>query len=957
MKVNFHLNEVYKSIHVEPGQNVQKLLQELGVHSVRNSDDQHGFAGSDTILLDGNPVNASLLVAGQLEGRHVESVESLSSGRSLSEVQSAMVDAGIVQSGYNSPATALLMTDLLKRAPNPSRDEIIDAFSGLFNRATGYQQFFTAVELAIKRRNDESYLPAEIAEEFREDLAQVGKVRRKVDAPKLVAGRPAFVEDMVRPGACIMKMLRSPHAHAVITSIETKDAEEMPGVHLVLTHKNTPKVWYSQAGQGFPEPSPYDRRLFGRKVLHVGDRVAAVVADSEDLADEALGRIKVEYKILPKIMQVEEAEREDAPILHKAELSYATGAPENLEEINKAAREEDGEILYQFPIGADPHRNIAASVSGGIGSVDEGFAAADVVIDRTYRSSHIQCTPLETHTVYTRMDGERLVIHASTQVPWHLRRIVARVLGIEENRIRVIKERVGGGYGSKQDILLEEVCAWATWQTGKPVFFRFTREDEFVANSSRHVMKIQVKIGATKEGKFTAVQMDVKANTGPYGNHSLTVPMNGCGKSLPLFMCDNMHFSVVSYYSNISPTGAYQGYGAPKASYALQMAVAELAEVLGLDPLAVIEKNRVQEGDILEIMRCLGEGREGVPTPVKSCGLTAAINEGVDLIQWGNKVVADDPDVKIGKGAVIVQQGSGLPGLDHSGATIKMLGDGTFMLHIGGADIGTGLDTVAVKMAAEVLSVEMDRVSIISGDTDITPFDTGAYASSGTFFTGSAAMLAAQDMRAKILEAAAELLGEQKDALSIHSPGEVAGSSGRINFKTLAQHTQSGEGSGQLIGKASFTTDNFAFPYGAHFCQVAVNTRTGEIHLQKYFALQDCGTPINPELALGQIYGGVLKSIGHTLYEEMVFDDHGRCVNPDLHGYGVPMIGDIPDEFLAKLVLTDDPFGPFGSKSIAEISVNGAAPVIANAIHDAVGVWIREWPLTPEKILRGLGKL
>ncbi len=544
MLITFTLNGVRKSIHRDPGDNVQPLLQQMGIPSVRNSDEGYGFAGTDTILLDGKPVLASLLVAGQLDGRDVKTVEALSKGRTLSAVQSAMVDAGIVQSGYNSPAAALIMTDLLQRIEKPTRHDVIDAFSGLFNRATGYQQFFQAVEIAAARIKDPAYKPREIAPEFRDDLIHVGKVRTKVDGARLVAGRPAFVEDMVQTGSLVMKMLRSPHAHAIITSLDTQEAEMLPGVELIMTHKNTPDIWYTQAGQGFPEPSPYDRRMFGEKVLHVGDRVAAVVAESEEIAQEALKLIKVEYQVLPHIMTIEEAADPAAPILHQGEVVYQAGAPENLEEINRKARREDGKIIYQFPIGGDPHRNLAASVSGGIGDMEKGFSEADVIIERTYQSSQIQCTPLETHTVYTRMEGDRLIIHASTQVPWHLRRITARVLGISENKIRVIKERVGGGYGSKQDILLEEVCAWATWQTGKPVFFRFTREDEFIANSTRHVMKIGVKIGAKKDGTLTAVNMDVKANTGPYGAHCLTVPMNACSKSLPLFLCDNFHFDV-----------------------------------------------------------------------------------------------------------------------------------------------------------------------------------------------------------------------------------------------------------------------------------------------------------------------------------------------------------------------------------------------------------------------------
>ncbi len=957
MKIMITLNGTPREIYTEAGENVQKLLKRIGINSVRNSDDGFGFAGSDSIWLEGKIVTASLLIAAQIDGKEIRTVEYLSRGGVISPVQSAMVDAGVVQSGYNIPAAALMLDDLLERVPNPTKEDIKDALSGLFIRDSGYEQFFLAVKLAVERKKNPEYT-TKIAPEFDENLRHIGKVKRKVDGAKLARGEKVFVEDKVEQGSCVLKMLRSPHASAYIKSIDTSAAKKIPGVVEIFTHENTPDTYYTQAGQGFPEPSPYDRRLFGQKVNHVGDRVAAVVAETEEIAGKALKAIKVEYEVLKPVLSIEEAMSPDAPVIHNGEIVYVDGAPDDLEEQNKSFDPRDGKVIYQFPIGGDPRKNIAASITDGIGNVEKGFQEADVVIERTYEpSSTIQCTPLEMHTVYTKMDGERLIMHCSTQVPFHVRRITASVLGISENRIRVIKERVGGGYGSKQDILLEEVCAYATYKTGRAIFHQYSRKEEFESCSTRKGMKITVKLGAKKDGRLTAVYMDLKANEGPYGAHALTVPMNACSKSLPLFLCDNFKFDVKSYYSNTAPTGAYQGYGAPKGSYALQMAAAELADELGMDPLDFLELNRVHEGSMLEILKCLGEGREGVAAPAESCGLGPALEKGAKMIGWGKKETSDDPEVKIGKGVVIIQQGSGLPGLDQSNATIKMLGDGTFMLLSGGADLGTGLDTVSVKMAAEVLATEMANVSILSGDTDNTPFDTGAYASSGTYFSGGASMLAAKDLKAKIIKAAAAVMEEKEEDLRIEYPGKIVGKKSELTYKDLAWHTQSGEGIGQLIGEGHFTTEDASFPYGAHFAQVAVNTRTGEIKIQKYYALMDAGMPINPELAQGQVFGAVMKSIGHTLYEGLVYDSEGHALNTDLRGYGVPMIGDVPEDFKVELIYTDDPYGPYGAKSISEISVNGAAPVIANAIHDAVGVWMRKWPITPEGILRALGKI
>ena len=956
MIVRFTLNGKAVAFDASPSESAQRFLQRNGIASVRNSDDGHGFSGSDTILLDGKIVGANILIPPQLEGHDVKTVESLREGRALGVVQQALLETGCVQSGYNAPAAALMIYDLLERIEKPSRDEVRDALSPLFIRANGYEQFFHAVELAVERKRNPDFRLTGIPS-FGEDFTIVGKPSPKKDSARMVAGEKVFVEDRVEADACFLKVLRSPHAHARIATIDTKKARALPGVVAIFTHLDVPQRTYGQAGQGFPEPSPYDRLLISKKVRHVGDRVAAVVAETEEIALAAIDLISVEYELLPIALDWDAAKADDAPIIHDGRIVYIEGAPDELDTLNAQVNDEEEPIVYQFPIGANPRKNIAASVSGGIGDVERGFSDADVVIERTYTTTQVQCTPLETHTCYARLEGDRLIVHASTQVPYHVRRIIASLLDLPENRVRVIKERVGGGYGSKQDIILEELVAFCAWKTGRSVYQRYTREEEFIACSTRKPMRITVKLGAKSDGRFTAMYMRVESNQGAYGAHSLTVPMNGVSKSLPLFLCENAAFDVTAYYSNIPTTGAYQGYGAPKANYALQMAVKELADELGMDHIELVELNRVREGSMLEILRSLGEGREGKPAPAASCGLGKALEQGAALIDWGVRETSEDPDIKIGKGFATVQQGSGLPGLDMANATIKMLGDGTFLVQSGGADIGTGLDLVSAKMTSEILKTDMDLITVQSGDTDMAPFDTGAYASSGTYFSGGAARNAAVKMADKIKTEAALILGGDSSEYELVYPAKIAGPMGTMSFAKLAWHTQGGEGSGQLIASASFTTEHFSFPYGAHFCQVAVNTRTGKVRIQKYYALQDAGIPINPEYALGQMYGGAVKSIGHAMYEEMIFDDAGKCLNADLRSYGVPMIGDIPEDFRAILIETDDPYGPFGAKSIAEISVNGAAPALANAIHDAVGVWLRGWPFSPERVLRALGKI
>ena len=965
MDISFTLNGKERVIRAEAGENVQVLLKRLGMRSVRNSDDGYGFAGSDTILLNGHTVNASLLIAAQLEGCEIVTAESLNEYGKLGPVQSALIDAGVIQSGYNDPALALLLTDLLKRNPNPARSEITDSLSSLFLRESAYQQVFDAVEIASKRIKNPQFNKA-TAPSFGDHLRHVGKPGGKVDAAAAIKAEACFVEDFVAADACVLKMLRSPHAHAYINHIDTTEAESMPGVVAVFDHRNCPDVYYTPGGQTAPEPSPLDRRLFGQKMRHYGDRVAAVVAETEARAEAALKAIKVDYEVLKPVLSIREAMADDAPIVHNGVISYGVGAPDNLEAQNKTADPRDGRIHFNFPFGGDPRKNIAATGHGEIGDIGKGFAEADVVMERTYQSRQSQQLPPEQHLCYTYMEADRIIVRAATQVPWHVRRKIATVLGIKQHKVHVIKERLGGGFGSKQDILVEEVCAFATHATGRPVLFRHTREEEFIATSTRHVAEITIKMGAKKDGTITAFDVDFRFNTGPYGNHALTVPCNAPAISLPLYPCDNVKFKVTTYYSNIVPTGAYQGYGGPKGNFAVQMIVAEMADALGIDQLAMIEKNRVHEGQSLELLGKVGEGKLPTSVPVAhSCALGKVLAQGADQFGWHvPKEEPVDSHISIGRGLATMQQKSGIPDIDQANAWIKLASDGTLICHSGGADLGTGLDTVVAKLAAEVLSTSLDDIYVVSGDTDSCLFDKGAYASSGTCFSGNAARLAAEDLRKKILKTAAHLLEQPVESLQVEFPGivrvkdargkDAQGKDRSISFGEVAHYAESGTGCGQLMGQGSFITSEFAFPYGANFAEVAVDTRTGKVSLRKFHALVDCGTPINPELALGQIYGASLRAIGHTLQEAIQYDDKGRVVNANFADYGAPMVGDLPEDFLATLVPSDDPVGPFGAKSVSEISVNAAAPAIVSAIHDATGVWVRDWHITPEKMLRAL---
>lgn len=957
MEIKCRVNGELVTLTGNEADRLRDVLYRSGYYSVRDSDDREGFAGSDTIIFNDVLRYSNFILLYQAENAEIRTAESMVKNRELNNVQKGMIKAGVVQSAYNAPAAALILTWLLEHNPEPTKEDIKNALSGIFIRDAGYEHYYKAIEFAKEYRDKgTSVTPA--APSFRDGLQFIGKPVGKIDGAALVSGEPVFVEDKVQPNAYTLHVLRSPFAHAYVKSIDTSEAEKLDGVACIVTAFNCPDVYYMQAGQGNPEPSPHDRRLINYKVRHVGDRVAAIVARTPELCDKAAALIKVEYEPIEPVFTVEEAMADGAPIVQNGIVEYRAGAPKDLDEYNKTSNPRDGKVIYQFPLHADSHHNIAAGAHGGIGDIEKGFAEADAIVDSTYQTSQIQCTPLEPHVCYAHIEGGRLVMNCSTQVPYHVRRIVSWVCQIPENKIHIIKERVGGGYGSKQDILVEDLVGYCTWITGKPIYFRNTRAEEFYANSTRHPMRVRVKMGGKKDGTITAIYMDVRANTGPYGNHCLTVPMNASSKTLPIFAVDNMYYDLLTYYTNIPPTGAYQGYGAPKGYFGIISALGELADKLGIDPMVIAKKNLVHEGYMLEILRGLGEGREGAVVPVGSCGLEEALVKGAEMINWDKEEISDDPDWKIGKGFAMIQQGSGLPGLDHANAQVKLQTDGTFLLLSGGADLGTGLDTISAKCVAEVLKVPMERVSVVSGDTDSCLFDTGAYASSGTYFSGNASLLATKDLEKKILKEAALQLDESDDDLECEWPGKVVSkkSGKEIDYYSLIHTALSGTGRGQLVGTASFTTPNFAVPYGAHFAEVAVNIKTGEIKVRKFYALQDAGTPINPEIALCQMYGAAMKSIGHTLYEDMVLDKDGNCINANFTDYGTPMISEAPEDFKAVLIDVNDKYGPFGAKSISEIATNGAAPAIAMAIARATGVWVRSWPITPEKILRGLGK-
>ncbi len=761
------------------------------------------------------------------------------------------------------------------------------------------------------------------------EFTVVGESERKLDGLALVTGKPVFAGDLDLPDTLVMGFLRSPHPHARIAFIETSLAEALPGVACVLSHRNTPRTRFTTAGQSWPEPSPYDTRMFDTKVRFVGDPVAAVAAETWAVAAEALESIEVGYEQLPAVLSVDEAILDGAPRVHD---------------------EDDATDIW------DAEHNTSAMVSARVGDLEVGFSESKVVVETTCETQYTQHASLEPHVVLSYLDENgRLVLYTSTQVPWHARRIVARVLDIPLHMVRVVKPRIGGGFGAKQEVILEPAAALATLRTSRPVLAELSREEEFYATRTRHPMRVRVKLGADEDGILRAIEMEALSNTGAYGTHGLTVLSNTGSKTLPLYnKAPHVTFRGRAVYTNLPVAGAFRGYGASQGYFGLETAMDELAEGLGMDPVALRRLNHIRAGESSPIFAQLGEGRPGVEQRITSCALSECLDVAATHIDWENRRSAPkhNGSVRRGIGMSVSMQGSGIPLVDMASASIRMNEDGSFHLAVGATDLGTGSDTVLGQVAAEVLGVPLDHIVVLSSDTDTTPFDVGAYASSTTYVSGTAVQMAASDLRDRVLEVAGEMLEAVPSSLDIVE-GRVVGRDGGVDLAEVGLRALYVTNQRQLAATASFVPEVSPPPFLASFAEVEVDMETGEVKIIDFVAAADCGTPINPQLAEGQLEGAIAQGIGYALYEEMVFDGEGRLRNPDLARFKIPGILDMPP---VHVILVDsyDPTGPMGAKSIAEIGINAPAPTIANAIYDAVGVRLRKTPFTAERVWEAL---
>ncbi|MEW6400700.1 MAG: molybdopterin cofactor-binding domain-containing protein [Chloroflexota bacterium] len=1008
MNLTLHINGIDHEITAPPHTTLLTAVRRLGFYGVKFGDEQ-GLSGADTVLLDGKPVNAGSMLAAQAEGHKLVTIEGLGEHPDqgwkktggLHPLQQAFVESGAIQCGYCTPAQILAAKTLLDKNPNPAEDQVREAISGVLCRCTGYLKPVQAVlKAAAVMRGDEPVNWGEAvnwdfgtppeggpqpsaspSEQFANLLTRpkvvvtpqtkafqtVGKPEQKVDAVKLVQGKPAFAADMDMRGMLVAKVLHSPHAHARIKRIDASKARELPGVAAVLTWQDIPRVVYSTAGQSDPIPGPLDTFSLDKKVRFVGDRVAFVAAETVEIAEKALSLIEVEYEALPAILDKAEAMKPDAVRIHD-------------------------EPEYVHFADSHPEKNLAAEIRIDIGDVEKGFKEADHIFEATYEVPKVQQAHIEPHVVVTYWDeDDRLVIRTSTQVPFHVRRMLAPVLGLPVKRIRVIKPRIGGGFGGKQEVLMEDVAAHLTIATKRPVIYEYTREEEFIAARSRHPMRVRMKTGVKNDGTITANEMYALSDTGAYGCHALTVTGNTGHKSMALYVGDgeyrkspNIRFYADVVYTNTPPAGAFRGYGVPQGYWPLDRHMEKISRALNLDPIEFRLKNAIRPGEYHPFSTAWNEGREPRPEIIHTVGLEQCVVQGKAAIGWDSKfgneewhnqvpgstfqVSGKEPGTwnlkpgttsstrRKGIGVALVMQGTAIPYLDMGGASIKMNDDGSFNLLVGATDLGTGSDTVLAQMAAEVLGVPVEDMITYSSDTDFTPFDKGAYASSTTYISGTAVTNAAKIVAERIKIRAAQMLGlaeAEYSSIRFSERKAIAPDGRSIPLAEIALNALHKENQEQIMGVASYVSPVSPPPFAAQFAEVTVDTETGAVIVDKLVMAVDSGVIVNPLTASGQIEGGMTQALGYAVCEEMRYDDKGNAIERDLDRYHILRADEMP-ELETIFVETFEPSHPFGVKAVAEIPMDGVAPAVGNAIFDAVGANIDENPVTPEKVWKVL---
>lgn len=754
-------------------------------------------------------------------------------------------------------------------------------------------------------------------------MNSVGKGVIKKDAMALVTGQPVYCDDLAPKDCLIVKLLRSPHAYAKIRSIDTSIAKRIPGIEAVYTYEDVPTSRFTLAGQSYPEPSPYDRRILENVVRYVGDEVAIVAGANEDCVDRALKAIKVDYEVLEPLLDFEKS-IDNAIVVHE---------------------EDDYKCLCE--IGNDVKRNIVSSGESVVGDVDAVLNDCEVVLERDYHTKANAQAMMETMRSYCYIDTYgRLNCVSSTQIPFHVRRILSNALEIPKSKINVIKPRIGGGFGAKQTACCEIFTAFVTWKLKKPSKIVYTREETFAASNSRHEMKMHVRIGAKKDGTIEAIDLYTLSNQGAYGEHGPTTIGLAGHKSLPLYnhvKASRFTYDVV--YTNTMRAGAYRGYGATQGQFAVESIINELADELNMDPCEIRFKNMTRENEVLS---------QYYNEELNACALDRCLEKAMEMIDYKNKPLRRDMgDFVRGLGVSLSMQGSGISGLDVGSVEIKLQDDGFYTLSIGATDMGTGCDTILAQMVAECMDCDVDQVVTSSLDTDHAPYDTGSYASSTTYVTGMAVVKACEKLRNSILEAAAGFFNVDKE--DIEFDGKKIYTLDRTHEMSLADFADTCFNGGiakALIASDSHMSPTSPPPFMVGIAEVDVDKLTGEIKVHDYVSVVDCGTVINPNLARVQAEGGIVQGIGMALSEDITYSNEGKMRNRNFLQYKLPTRVDVPS-VRVEFESSYEDNGPFGAKSIGEVVINTPTSAIASAIKHATGVQVRTLPITAEKVLLG----
>jgi putative selenate reductase molybdopterin-binding subunit len=769
-------------------------------------------------------------------------------------------------------------------------------------------------------------------------LRVVNQGVRKKDAMALVTGKPVFLEDITPDDALVVKVLRSPHASARITSIRTEKAKQVPGIEAVYTWEDVPQSRFTMAGQTWPEPSPYDRLILDRHVRYVGDPVAIVAGKDERCVDKALKLIRTEYEILPALLDFRKAK--DSEILVHPEDSWRS----------------------LCPVGADNRRNLCASGRNEKGDVEKVLADCEVTVSGTYHVQAAQQAMMETFRTYCSIDQYgRLNVVSSTQIVFHVRRILSNALGIPQSKIRVSKARIGGGFGAKQTVVAEVFPAFVTWMTKKPSRMIFTRKESQTASSPRHEMEVTVRAGADRNGRIRALDVYTLSNTGAYGEHGpTTVGLSGT-KSISLYGGLEAHrFAYDVVYTNVMSAGAYRGYGATQGIYAVETAVNELAEKLGMDPVRLREINMVRQGDTMTSYDS--------PQVTDSCALDRCVARVKGMIGWENKFTPEKRCRDMGNGKVrsvgvaMAMQGSGISGVDVGSASVKVNEDGSYTLSIGSADMGTGCDTILSQIAAECLMCPLEEISVIAADTDVSPYDSGSYASSTTYVTGKAVERTCRKLVEKITAEGASMLGIPREEAEFDGEyvyrtksrqGDApAEQRDKVSRGDIAHRAACGSNDALQVTESNSSPVSPP-PFMAGIVEIELDRETGQVEILDYAAAVDCGTPINTHLARVQVEGGLVQGIGMTLCENIQYSEKGKLRNNSFMQYKIPTRLDM-GKLRVVFESSYEPTGPFGAKSIGEIVINTPAPALVHAIANATGIWFHELPVTPEKIAMAL---